>query len=140
MAVAGLAGSALIGCSSNQSKPAAAPNNPGGTVSTPSAAEKPKTGGIESLAEYFPRIRKAYLIGQAAQEFAATLDGKVPYEISETLDAAVPSATRDAAASGLSEPVVLLSPACASYDMFRSYVHRAGVFVDAVAQLARRAG
>ena len=45
------------------------------------AGGKPKTGGITSLAEFFPRIRKAYLIGEAAQEFAETLDGKVPYEI-----------------------------------------------------------
>ena len=45
------------------------------------AGGKPKTGGIESLAEFFPRIRKAYLIGEAAEEFAKTLDGKVPYEI-----------------------------------------------------------
>ena len=41
------------------------------------AGGKPKTGGITSLADFFPRIRKAYLIGEAATEFAATLDGKV---------------------------------------------------------------
>ena len=46
MAIAGLAGSALIGCSSSQPKPAAAPSNPGGSVTAPSAAEKPKSGGI----------------------------------------------------------------------------------------------
>ena len=40
-----------------------------------------RTGGIESLAPHFPRIRKAYLIGEAAEEFARTLDGRVPYEI-----------------------------------------------------------
>ena len=40
------------------------------------AGGKPKTGGIASLAEFFPRIRKAYLIGEAAKDFAATLDGK----------------------------------------------------------------
>src|SRR5215831_10991727 len=51
------------------------------------AGGKPKAGGITSLTEYFPRIRKAYLIGEAAQEFAGTLGGgRVPHEISETLD------------------------------------------------------
>ena len=40
------------------------------------AGGKPKTGGINSLAEFFPRIRKAYLIGEAAREFAKTLDGQ----------------------------------------------------------------
>ena len=45
------------------------------------AGGKPKTGGIASLAEFFPRIAKAYLIGEAAADFAKTLDGKVPYEI-----------------------------------------------------------
>ncbi len=78
------------------------------------AGGKPKTGGIESLREFFPRIRKAYLIGEAAQEFAATL-GDVPHEISKTLEEAVPHAARDAEASGIVEPVVLLSPACASF-------------------------
>ena len=45
------------------------------------AGGKPKTGGITPLAEFFPRIRKAYLIGEAAAEFAKTLDGKVAYEM-----------------------------------------------------------
>ncbi|MGP9809903.1 UDP-N-acetylmuramoyl-L-alanine--D-glutamate ligase [Rhodopseudomonas sp. NSM] len=99
------------------------------------AGGKPKTGGIESLAEYFPRIRKAYLIGEAAQEFAATLEGRVAYEISETLDNAVPAAARDAAASGLPEPVVLLSPACASFDQFRNFEIRGTRFRDLVTAL-----
>ena len=38
-----------------------------------SPAASRRLGGITSLAEYFPRIRKAYLIGEAAQEFAGTL-------------------------------------------------------------------
>src|SRR3979490_2624133 len=74
------------------------------------AGGKPKLGGIAGLSEYFPRIRKAYLIGEAAKEFAATLEGKVTYEISETLEVAVASSARDAEASGLSHPVVLLRP------------------------------
>jgi len=99
------------------------------------AGGKPKTGGIESLAEYFPRIRKAYLIGEAAAEFSKTLEGRVPYEISRTLDNAVPAAARDAAMSGLSEPVVLLSPACASFDQFRNFEIRGTKFRDLVTAL-----
>lgn len=93
------------------------------------AGGKPKTGGIESLREFFPRIRKAYLIGEAAEEFAKTL-GDVPHVISRTLDAAVPHAARDAEASGLAEPVVLLSPACASFDQFPNFEKRGDRFRD----------
>jgi UDP-N-acetylmuramoylalanine--D-glutamate ligase len=99
------------------------------------AGGKPKTGGIESLAEFFPRIRKAYLIGAATPEFATTLEGRVAYEICETLDVAVPHAARDAAASGLAEPVVLLSPACASFDQFRNFEIRGTHFRDLVTAL-----
>lgn len=93
------------------------------------AGGKPKTGGIESLREFFPRIRKAYLIGEAAEEFAKTL-GDVPHEISKTLEDAVPHAARDAEASGLGEPVVLLSPACASFDQFPNFEKRGDRFRD----------
>jgi UDP-N-acetylmuramoylalanine--D-glutamate ligase len=96
------------------------------------AGGKPKTGGIESLAEFFPRLRKAYLIGEAAHEFAKTLEGKVPYEISGALSAAVDGAARDAAASGLKEPVVLLSPACASFDQYPNFEVRGKAFTDLV--------
>jgi UDP-N-acetylmuramoylalanine--D-glutamate ligase len=99
------------------------------------AGGKAKAGGIESLAEYFPRIRKAYLIGEAAAEFARTLDGRVDYEISETLDAAVPAAARDAASSDVTEPVVLLSPACASFDQFRNFEIRGDRFRELVLTL-----
>jgi UDP-N-acetylmuramoylalanine--D-glutamate ligase len=99
------------------------------------AGGKPKLGGITGLAEYFPRIRKAYLIGEAAKEFAGTLEGKVSYEISETLDVAVTNAARDAQASGLAEPVVLLSPACASFDQYRNFEIRGAAFRDAVLKL-----
>ena len=60
------------------------------------AGGKPKTGGIESLAEFFPRIAKAYLIGEAAKDFALTLDGKVAHEIDGVLSAAIDAAARDA--------------------------------------------
>ena len=96
------------------------------------AGGKPKTGGIVNLAEFFPRIRKAYLIGEAAKDFAATLDGIVPYEIVETLERAVPLAARDAAASSLKEPVVLRSPACASFDQYPNFEVRGKAFTDIV--------
>ncbi|MDO8878448.1 MAG: UDP-N-acetylmuramoyl-L-alanine--D-glutamate ligase [Pseudolabrys sp.] len=96
------------------------------------AGGKPKTGGIESLSEYWPRIAKAYLIGEAADEFAKTLEGKVPYEIVGLLSLAVDSAARDAEASGLKEPVVLLSPACASFDQYPNFEVRGKAFHDLV--------
>jgi len=96
------------------------------------AGGKPKAGGITSLTGFFPRIRKAYLIGEAAPEFAGTLGDRVPHEISETLDVAVASAARDAEASGLHDPVVLLSPACASFDQYRNFEIRGAKFRDLV--------
>ncbi len=97
----------------------------------------PKEGGITPLAGCFPRIAKAYLIGTAAEDFARTLDGHVPCEQAGTLEAALVAAARDAAASSASEPVVLLSPACASYDQFKSYGHRGDVFRALVADLTK---
>src|ERR1700726_1210506 len=99
------------------------------------AGGKSKAGGITSLAEYFPRIRKAYLIGEAAQEFSGTLGERVAHAMSETLDVAVTSAARDAEASGLADPVVLLSPACASFDQYRNFEIRGTRFRDLVTAL-----
>ena len=96
------------------------------------AGGKPKTGGIESLRGFFPRIRKAYLIGEAANDFAATLGANVPHEIDGTLDKALAAATRDAEASTAAEPVVLLSPACASFDQYRNFEVRGAAFRDLV--------
>jgi len=99
------------------------------------AGGKPKLGGITGLTEYFPRIRKAYLIGEAAQEFSGTLGDRVPHEISVTLDVAVANAARDAEASGIADPVVLLSPACASFDQYRNFEIRGAKFRDLVTGL-----
>jgi UDP-N-acetylmuramoylalanine--D-glutamate ligase len=90
---------------------------------------KPKAGGIESLRRYFPNIAKAYLIGAASEEFAATFGQDVPFEACGTLDVAVAKAAADAAAAaGGSERAVLLSPACASYDQFANFEQRGEYF------------
>src|SRR5690606_1673804 len=92
-----------------------------------------KEGGIEALRSFCPRVAKAYLIGEAAPAFAATLGGAAPYEISGSLQAALDHAAADAARdeSG-GEAVVLLSPACASFDQFRNFEIRGDAFRDAV--------
>ena len=99
------------------------------------AGGRAKSGGIAALAEYFPRIRKAYLIGEAAEAFAATLDGRVAHEEAGTLDRAVALAARDAEASRSSDPVVLLSPACASFDQFPNFEIRGSAFRELVRKL-----
>ncbi|CAN5282483.1 UDP-N-acetylmuramoyl-L-alanine--D-glutamate ligase [soil metagenome] len=99
------------------------------------AGGKSKEGGITGLAEFFPRIRKAYLIGEAANEFAVTLEGRVPYELSVSLDVAVANAARDATEAALADAVVLLSPACASFDQFRNFEIRGDRFRELVRAL-----
>ena len=91
-----------------------------------------KEGGIAPLAPWFPRIAHALLIGRDAPIFAETLAAHgVPFDNVETLDAAVPAAFYAAKRTGT--PVVLLSPATASWDQFKSYEHRG----DRFAALAR---
>jgi len=99
------------------------------------AGGKPKAGGITGLTGYFPRIRKAYLIGEAADEFAGTLGDQVPHDMSGTLDVAVAKAAQDAEASGLKDAVVLLSPACASFDQYRNFEIRGARFRELVQAL-----
>jgi UDP-N-acetylmuramoylalanine--D-glutamate ligase len=94
-----------------------------------------KEGGIEPLVEYFPRVARAMLIGRDAPILAETLAAHgVRHEMVETLEAAV--TTGFAAAKAEDAPVVLLSPACASWDQFTGYDQRGDRFADLARGLA----
>lgn len=94
------------------------------------AGGRPKEGGIAALRPLFPRVARAYLIGEAAEDFAATL-GETPHVVVGTMERAVEAALAEA------EPgdVVLLAPACASFDQYSSFETRGEHF----AALARAA-
>ena len=94
-----------------------------------------KAGGIEPLRPLFTKVVKAYLIGEAAEMFAASLGDAVPFSRCVTLDRAVAEAAADAAGSDIEEPVVLLSPACASYDQYPNFEKRGDRFRDLVRAL-----
>ena len=99
------------------------------------AGGRQKAGGITSLESYFPKIAKAYLIGECADAFADTLKGKVVVEMCGTLDVAVHKAAADAQHDGAEEVTVLLSPACASFDQFPGFEVRGHAFADLVNEL-----
>lgn len=89
---------------------------------------RPKEGGIDALAPLFDRVRRAFLIGEAAKAFAGTLRGKVRFEMCGTLDVALLAARKAALSEGAPNPVVLLSPACASWDQFANFEARGESF------------
>jgi UDP-N-acetylmuramoylalanine--D-glutamate ligase len=92
-----------------------------------------KEGGLDGLEPFMPRIRHAFVIGQASEQFATWLDAHgVPYTLCGEMKTAVPAATDLARAEGLRGATVLLSPACASWDQFRSFEHRGEVFATLV--------
>jgi UDP-N-acetylmuramoylalanine--D-glutamate ligase len=93
-----------------------------------------KAGGIESLEDLFGRIEKAYLIGEAAKDFAKTLKGKAAVAMSGDLETATAKAFADAKASG-EEALVLLSPACASFDQYADFEARGDAFREIVRRL-----
>ena len=101
------------------------------------AGGQPKAGGIDSLGDLFGRVAKAYLIGEAAHAFARTLKDKAPAVQCGDIETATARAFADASAAG-GEAIVLLSPACASFDQFNDFEERGEAFRAAVHDLATR--
>ncbi len=99
---------------------------------------RPKEEGIDDLVPLFGAIRKAYLIGESTEAFARVLNGKLAHDKSRTLDVAVQAAFEDARASGVENPVVLFSPACASFDQFRDFEQRGEAFRQIASKLVKR--
>jgi len=90
---------------------------------------RPKEGGLAPLQPYASHLAHAFLIGEAAQEFSVfcALTG-IPFTISQTLPQALFDATERARAEKKSSPLVLLSPACASFDQFPHFEARGEAF------------
>ena len=78
------------------------------------------------------KVRQAILIGRDARLLAAALEGRCAVVFAASMEAAVGAADSIAQAGD----TVLLSPACASFDMFRDYAHRGEAFAAAVRELA----
>lgn len=104
------------------------------------AGGQPKAGGLESIETLRDHIRHVFLIGEAADEFAKHLKKVgIDHTISQTLDVAVLEAhkrvqSHRGAPGGAG--TLLLSPACASWDQFRSFEHRGDVFTALVHTLS----
>lgn len=95
-----------------------------------------KEGGLAGLEPFYPRIRHAFLIGEAAPAFAKQLGRAVAFTPCETLDRAVMAAHALAQKEKRDGAVVLLSPACASWDQYRSFEVRGDHFRELVQKLA----
>lgn len=96
-----------------------------------------KEGGLNGLEIFKDKIIKTYLIGAASDEFSVWLEKHgFDFKKCNTLDNAVGHAYKDANKNNEIKSVVLLSPACASWDQFKSFEKRGEAFTDKVLELA----
>ncbi|MCE3254686.1 MAG: murD [Rickettsiaceae bacterium] len=97
---------------------------------------KAKEGGIEGLKQYFPKIKSAFLIGEATEDFAKILENEVPYFKCGDLKTAFKTAYEEAKKDKLSKQKnILLSPACASFDQWKSFEERGDFFIKLTEEL-----
>ncbi len=99
------------------------------------AGGRPKPGGFASLRRFAPALRGLYAIGEAAEALVATFRDLVPCRHCGTLERAVAAAFAAARDDPAPAPVVLLAPACASFDQFPDYAARGRAFAAAVESL-----
>jgi UDP-N-acetylmuramoylalanine--D-glutamate ligase len=97
------------------------------------AGGQAKSDGIDPLSRFFPRISKSYLFGAAAERFANNLKN-FPHEIFDTLAQATQKAYSDALETG-DEELIILSPACASFDQYSDFEARGDDFINIVNDL-----
>jgi len=105
------------------------------------AGGREKQGGYDDVIAQFGNVRAAFLIGEASASMNDAFSGYIPCHPCDTLDVAVDKAFTLALgelAQGSDQPVVLLSPACASFDQFPNFEARGNAFLDIAAKLARR--
>lgn len=95
----------------------------------------PKEDGLDPALPYLDHVRHAFLIGEAADAFESVLTGKVPVTRSGDLASALRDAEDRATADAASAPVILLSPACASFDQYPNFTVRGDHFRDLVNDL-----
>ncbi|MHA4836140.1 UDP-N-acetylmuramoyl-L-alanine--D-glutamate ligase [Sphingopyxis sp. MSC1_008] len=95
------------------------------------AGGKAKGDGLAACRPWFGHVKRAYLIGEAMEPFAGEIGDAIPVERSGDIATAV----KHAAAAAKPGDIVLLSPACASFDQFKDYEQRGDVFRAAVQAL-----
>ena len=92
------------------------------------AGGRPKNGSLDPVKDHLGNVRQAYLIGEAAIDFSQELDGNVPFALADDMETAVLQAFEAARTEPQNRPVVLLSPACASFDQFSNFEARGDAF------------